>query len=90
MSDLKKSALWAIAGVIILLIAFGTSIMLLHKPIVGYKILAGPGIVTLRLFSEELPLWPKIIIASLGQYLAYFLVILATKKIIRLLHKPKA
>ncbi|UTA47640.1 hypothetical protein L1F30_15970 [Simiduia sp. 21SJ11W-1] len=38
----------------------------------GYGLVAYPGIVWLRMFSEEIDFWPKFLLLMLGQYLAYF------------------
>ena len=83
MSDLKFSALWAISGVIIAFSAIAISYWLLHHAMPGYTILAGPGILTANLFTEEINLWPKISIMLTGQYLTYFVIILAVRKLIK-------
>ena len=81
MSDLKYSLLWAIAIVVLTVLVFAINYNGYPGIFPIYKILAWPGIVTLRLFSEEINFIPKLSILLLGQFLAYFLVIFLFRKI---------
>ena len=81
MSDLKFSSLWAIVIVVITALVFAINYNGYPGIFPIYKILAWPGIVTLRLFSEEINFIPKLSILMLGQFLAYFLVIFLVRKI---------
>jgi len=80
MSDLKFSCLWAVLGLVLGLLAFFMSYWFSGGTIPGYKILAGPGILTLRMFSEEISFWPKLSIMMAGQYLSYLGVIFIGRK----------
>ena len=82
MSDLKFSSLWATAIVVLTVLVFAINYN--GYPVIFpiYKILAWPGIVTLRLFSEEINFMPKLSILLLGQFLAYFLAIFLARKIV--------
>lgn len=83
MSDLKYSSLWAIAIVVLTILVF----VLNYNGYAGvfpvYKILAWPGIVTLRLVSEEMVFLPKFLILMSGQFLAYCLAIFIFRKVVR-------
>ncbi len=81
MSDLKFSALWALSGIVIGFIAIAIGYWILHSPVPGYQIVVAPGIAAANLFTEEINLWPKIAIMLAGQYLGYFTIIFAIKKI---------
>lgn len=87
MSDIKFSILWAISGLLIALISFGISYGILHETFPGYKLLVYPGIAVTRLFSEEIDFWPKLGILLIGQYLAFFIAMLTTRKAIKFLRK---
>jgi len=80
MSNLKFSGLWAVLGLVLGLAAFVISYWFSDGTVPAYKILAGPGIFTLRMFSEEISFWPKLSIMMTGQYLSYFGVIFIGKK----------
>jgi hypothetical protein len=82
MSDLKYSLLWAIAIVVITVLVFAINYNGYPGIFPIYKVLAWPGIVTLRLFSEEINFMPKLSILLLGQFLAYFLAIFLVRKIV--------
>ncbi len=84
MDDIKFSAKWACTGAIIALVVFGINFWVVQGALPGYKILAYPGILITRLFSEEIDFWPKLSILVFGQYTIYFLVILGCKKLKRL------
>lgn len=79
-SDITYASLWAAAFVLLTALAFAIDFNWLHCTFPGYKILAWPGIVTLRFFSEEMAFWPKIAILLMGQYVTYFLTIFIFKK----------
>ncbi|WP_068545141.1 hypothetical protein [Thalassotalea crassostreae] len=72
--NINKIALWAIIGPIIGATTIFLSYWVFHQPIIGYKLLVGPGILAANLFSEEINFWPKITIMLTGQYIAYLLV----------------
>lgn len=82
MSDLKYSSLWAIAIVVLTVLVFAINYNEYPGIFPIYKILAWPGIVTLRLFSEEINFMPKLSILLLGQFLAYFFAIFLVRKIV--------
>lgn len=82
MSDLKYSLLWAIAIVVITVLVFAINYNGYPGIFPIYKVLAWPGIVALRLFSEEINFMPKLSILLLGQFLAYFLAIFLVRKIV--------
>lgn len=84
MNDINTSSLWAILGVLVGILVISVNFWLLNGALPGYKIFAGPGILTAGLFSEEIATWPKIGIMLTGQYLSCFVLILAIKKIIKL------
>lgn len=83
MSDLKYSSLWAVVIVVLTILVFFMNYNGYPGVFPVYKILAWPGIVTLRIFSEEMIFLPKFLILLSGQFLAYFLVIFAFRKMIR-------
>ncbi|MFT6432260.1 MAG: hypothetical protein ACJAVI_000295 [Candidatus Azotimanducaceae bacterium] len=83
MSDLKFAGLWAIVGLVIGFSAFAMSYWFSDGPIPGYKFLAGPGVLTLRMFSEEISFWPKLSLMMFGQYLVYFVAILIIRRVVR-------
>ena len=81
MSDLKYSLLLAIAIVVLTVLVFAINYNGYPGIFPIYKVLAWPGIVTLRLFSEEINFIPKLSILLLGQFFAYFLIIFLVRKI---------
>jgi hypothetical protein len=81
MSDLKYSLLWAIAIVVLTILAFALNYNGYNGIFSVYKVLAWPGIFTLRLVSEEMVFLPKFLILLLGQFLAYFLAVFLIRKI---------
>lgn len=81
MSDLKYSSLWAIAIVVLTVLVFAINYNGYPGIFPVYKVLAWPGIVTLRLFSEEINFMPKLSILLFGQFLAYFFAIFLVRKI---------
>jgi hypothetical protein len=83
MSDVKYSSLCAIAIVVLTLLVFAMNYNGYPGAFSVYRILAWPGIAALRLFSEELVFLPKFIILLSAQFLAYFFVVFAFKKIVR-------
>jgi hypothetical protein len=83
LSDLKFSGLWAVLGVVIGFSAFAISYWFSDGPIPSYKLLAGPGLLTLRMFSEEISFWPKLSLMMFGQYLVYFFVIFIGRRVVR-------
>jgi len=83
MSDLKYSSLWAIAILVVTILMFALNYNGYPGVFPVYKILAWPGIVTLRLVSEEMVFLPKFLILLSGQFLAYFLVVFAFIKLVR-------
>lgn len=86
MSDLKYSSLWGIALVVLTVLVFAINYNGYPGFLPVYKILAWPGIVTLRLFSEEINFMPKLSILLLAQFFSYFLAIFLVRKIV---HKFK-
>lgn len=82
MSDLKYSSLWAIAIVVITVLVFAINYNGYPDIFPIYKVLAWPGIVTLRLFSEEINFIPKLSILMIGQFLTYFFAIFLVRKIV--------
>jgi hypothetical protein len=87
MSDLKSSAKWALISFITAAIAFTVNYNWLEGTLPGYRLLTAPGIVILRVFTEEIAFWPKLLLLLGGQYVVSLLIILATIKLIRLIHK---
>jgi len=87
MSDVKFSAQWALLGVLICFIVFGLGFWVFNQALPGYKMLAYPGIVATRFFSEEINFWPKLSIMLTGQYIAYFLGIYSVRKIMAIRSK---
>ncbi len=85
MSDLKSSAKWALIGFFTAVIAFTVNYNWLEGTLPGYRLLTAPGIVILRLFTEEIDFWPKLLLLLGGQYLVCLLIILAGKKVTRLM-----
>jgi hypothetical protein len=83
MADVKFSALWALTGVVIALITFAAGYWIYEEPVAGYKIVAYPGIVATRLFSEELDFWPKLSVLLGGQYIFCFIALLSLKKFMK-------
>ncbi len=83
MSDVKFSGLWALVGFVSALFAFTFNYNMVPLSLPGYELFAGPAMLVLRLFSEEIAFWPKLTIFLVGQYLVYFLVILLGRKIRR-------
>ena len=84
MSDVKFSLRWALIGPVVVLLVFGVNYWIADGTLPGYKVLAYPGIISTRLFSEEIGFWPKLGIMLLGQYFIYMVVILIAKKLVRL------
>ena len=82
MSDLKFSSLWATVIVVLTVLVFVINYNGYSSAFPIYKILAWPGIFTLRLFGEEINFMPKLSILLLGQFLAYFLAIFLVRKIV--------
>ena len=60
MSDVKYSSLWAIAIVVLTVLVFAINYNGYPGIFSIYKVLAWPGIFTLRLFSEEIDFMPKL------------------------------
>ncbi len=83
MSDLKYSLLWSVVIVVLTILVFAMNYNGYPNVFPVYKILAWPGIVTLRIFSEEITFFPKFLILMSGQFLAYFFVSFAFIKMIR-------
>ncbi len=84
---MKFSALLASIFVIITGIAFAINYNWFNGTLPGYRILAYPGILTLRFISEETPFWPKLGVMLAGQYLACFIVVFSLRKIASLKSK---
>jgi hypothetical protein len=82
MSDVKYSSLWAIAIVVFTILVFALNYNGYPGILPVYKVLAWPGIVTLRLFSDEMIFLPKFAILLSAQYAAYFLVVFLVRKIV--------
>ena len=83
MSGLKYSSLWAIAILVVTILVFALNYNRYPGVFPVYKILAWPGIVTLRFVSEEMVFLPKFLILLSEQFLAYFLAVFAFRKLIR-------
>ena len=83
MSDLKFSAKWAVVAFIIAAIAFIVNYNFLAGTLPGYRLLTAPGIVALRLFTEEIAFWPKLALLLGGQYIDSLLIILGVRKLTR-------
>jgi hypothetical protein len=81
MTDVRFSALCAAVAAAVAFVAFAISYWIADGSLPGYKVLAYPGIVATRLFSEETPFWPKLGIMLLGQYCAYFVLVLAIRRL---------
>ena len=62
----------ALAVVALTFALFCLNYWVLAGTLPGYRLLAYPGIVTTRLFSEEIAFWPKLAILLSGQFVAYF------------------
>ena len=84
MSDIKYSSLWAIIIVLLTALAFTLDFNWFHGSLPGYKILAWPGIIALRFFSEEMLFLPKLAILLTAQYVTYFFAIFIFKKGIKI------
>jgi len=82
MSDLKFSSLLAIAIVALTILVFAMNYNGYPGAFSVYKILAWPGIATLRLFSEELIFFPKFVILLTGQFSAYFFAVFFVRKLV--------
>jgi hypothetical protein len=82
MSDLKYSLLWAIAIVAFTILVFALNYIGCPGVFPVYKILAWPGIVALRLVSEEMVFLPKFLILLSGQFVAYCLAIFLARKVL--------
>ena len=81
--DLRSAALWAVCGAVILLMAFSVAWWVVEGPYPGYRLLAYPGIVAARFFSEEIDFWPKLGIMLVGQYFAFFIVLFTARIALR-------
>ncbi len=75
MSKLKISACFGVAIVLLTSIAFALDYYWFYGVLPGYKVLAYPGIVTLRFFSEELSFIHKLSILLFSQLVFYTLVL---------------
>ena len=82
MSDLKFSSLLAIAIVALTILVFALNYNGYTGAFSVYRILAWPGIATIRIFSEELVFFPKFVILLTGQFLAYFFVVFLFRKLV--------
>jgi hypothetical protein len=80
MAKIKFSVIFGFAVVLITGIAFTIDYLWLHGTLPGYKVLAYPGIVTLRLFSEELGFLNKMVILLFAQFVFYALVFSIIRK----------
>ena len=81
MSDVKYSSLWAIAIVVLTVLVLAINYTGYPGIFSIYKVLAWPGIFTLRLFSEEIDFMPKLSLLLLGQFSICFLIVFSIKKI---------
>ena len=82
-ADLRFAALWAVSGAVILVAAFGIAWWVVEGLYPGYRLLAYPGIVAARFFSEELDFWPKLGIMLVGQYFAFFIFLFTARVTLR-------
>lgn len=82
MSDFKFASLWASLGLFIGFLAFAISFWFSDGPIPGYWFFAGPGVLTLQMFSEEVSFWPKLGLLLAGQYFICFALIFSTRKVL--------
>ena len=83
MSDIKYSSLWAIVLVVVTILIFALNYNGYPRILPIYGILAWPGIVALRLVSEEMVFLPKFLILLSGQFVAYFLAVFVFRKVVR-------
>ena len=87
MSDIRFAGLWSLLGLAVGLFAFSMSYWYGSGPFPGYKVLVGPGILTLRMFSEEIDFWPKLSLMMAGQYIIYFVCLILSKKLYGAIYK---
>jgi hypothetical protein len=75
MSKIKISAFFGVASVLLTSVAFALDYYWFYGGLPGYRVLAYPGIVALRFFSEELDFIHKLSILFFSQFVFYTLVI---------------